>query len=100
MRYSRAVEQSSGATRLRSQREGAEVISNQTQPYESGASHMVGVLLASELIPLLADRPQLRGDDISKGNRGAEMMTRTGYFSVLAPLVGLLAASLSLKGDV
>jgi hypothetical protein len=36
---------------------------------------------------------------MSEGNRGAEMMTRTGYFSVLAPLAGLLAASLSLKGD-
>jgi hypothetical protein len=59
MRYSQAVEQSSGATRLRSQMEGAEAISHQSQPYETGASPMVGVLLASELIPLLADGPKL-----------------------------------------
>jgi hypothetical protein len=31
------------------------------QPYESSASPMVGVLLASELVLLLADKPQLGG---------------------------------------
>jgi hypothetical protein len=35
----------------------------------------------------------------SEGDRGVRMI-RTGYFSVLMPVVGLLEASLSLKGDV
>ncbi len=52
------------------------------------------VLLASELVPLRTDRPRL-GLLILPKRRGAGMMTRTGY-RVLAPLAGLLAASLSL----
>jgi hypothetical protein len=52
---------SGGATMLSHQRENAEAISHQTQPYETSASPMVGVLLVSELVLLLADRPQLRG---------------------------------------
>jgi hypothetical protein len=59
---------------------------------------MVGVLLTSELVLLLADRPHFGGPIYPKDNRGAGMI-RTGYSSLLAPLVGLLAASLSLKGD-
>jgi len=50
---------SGGATKLRPQREGAEAISHQTQLYESSASPMV--LLTSELVLLLADRPKLEG---------------------------------------
>jgi hypothetical protein len=36
-------------------------MSHQTQPYENSASPMVGVLLASDLVLLLADRPQSGG---------------------------------------
>jgi hypothetical protein len=59
---------------------------------------MVGLLLASELVLLLGRQTTGRRADTSEGNRGAGMI-RTGYFSVLMPVVGLLAASLSLKGD-
>jgi hypothetical protein len=52
---------SGGPTMLRPQREVAEAISHQRQLYQSSASPMVWVLLASELVLLLADRPQLGG---------------------------------------
>jgi hypothetical protein len=43
---------------LHPHREGDKAISHQTQAYETSASPMVEVLLASELVLLQADRPQ------------------------------------------
>ena len=72
VRYSQAVEQSSGATRLCPQREGAEAISHQTQPYETGASPMVGVLLGTELVLLLCRQTTVERAETSEGNREAQ----------------------------
>ena len=48
-----------------SEREDADATSNQTQPYQTSASAMVGVL-ASELVLLLANRVQLGGPILPK----------------------------------
>jgi hypothetical protein len=71
VRYSRVVEQSSGATRPRPKGRVRKQ-SHIKQPYETDASPMVGVLLGSELVLLLGRQTTVERAYTSEGNREAQ----------------------------